>query len=378
MNSSNRILLISPNLEPHKCGVSDYTNLLNKYLQQSNCKTFTLAVNDNFCKEIIHESNLVRINKNQKISTKKNIIEQVNNKFQPNLIILNYVSYGFHKYGVPFYLIKLLKDQFKAIPFIVIFHELWPGNLPIDTFKNKLIGQLHQLFTKYLIKKIQPKNIIVNSEIWQRLLTQKNINSTVIPVFSNIELAPLDLNVDQFVASLNISKDSTEIINVAVFGSSGFVYDSVEVINYFQKQSELFKKSFYFICIGKFQSVFTIFQKLHEINPNKFSCQFTGVLSEAHVSYLFQSVHLGLTTYMPQFWGKSGGIAAMMAHGLNILSVSNTISNKTLTANIQLPNNIFSFPACILNCINDEHKIIDEYNKKLFNIFFTSIHSSLH
>jgi hypothetical protein len=342
LNSSKRILIISPSLEPNQCGVSDYTNVLNKFLYEDKFVTFRITLNDHYCKEISEHKHVIRINKSQPISTKTNVLQNINKQFDPELILLNYVSYGYHKYGLPFFLMRMIKKTFYNKTIILIFHELWPGNLSSDSFKDKLIGFVHRLFIKRMVKIISPNKIIVNAEIWQKLLNEINIKSCLVPVFSNIDVIDYNLDKSSVNNQFNESIDINKIIAIAVFGSSGFSYDTSQIIHFFSEQIKNTETIFHFICIGKNQPLFDVFKKLHHVYPERILIEITGVLSAEKVSELFHYADYGLTSYMPQFWSKSGAIAAMLAHRLTVLSISNSFSEKSTISSVHLPESMLS------------------------------------
>lgn len=377
MNSYKRILIISPSLEPNQCGVSDYTNVLNGFLQEDKFVTFRITLNDHYCKEIFEHHHLIRVNKAQTISTKTNVLQNINKQFDPELILLNFVSYGYHKYGLPFFLMQMIKKTFNNKPIILIFHELWPGNLSSDTLKDKLIGFVHKMFIKRILKVISPKKVIVNSEIWQKLLNEINIDSSVVPVFSNINVIN---SIEDNYPVLNQSNESFElntIITIAVFGSSGFNYDVNQITHFFAEQIKNTDIVFHFICIGKYQPLFEVFNKMHLNYPERVLIEVTGVLSAEKVSELFHYADYGLTSYMPQFWSKSGAIAAMLAHGLTILSISNSFSDKSIISKVKLPDNILS-----ISELNNGYKFVNKsslpnknYNQLLYKDIFEIISS---
>jgi len=379
LNSSKRILIISPSLEPNQCGVSDYTNVLNDFLHDDKFMTFRITLNDHYCKEIFEHQHIIRINKGQTISAKVNVLQNINKQFNPELILLNYVSYGYHKYGLPLFLMRMIKKTFYDKPIILIFHELWPGNLSSDSFKDKLIGFVHRLFVKQVFKIINPQKVIVNSEIWQRLLKKINIDSIVIPVFSNINV--IESNKDNYpvICQFDDSVELNKIITIALFGSSGFSYDPIQIVNFFSEQVNNSDVTFHFICIGKYQPLFDVFNKLHDTYPERILVEITGVLSAEKVSELFNFSDYGLTSYMPQFWSKSGAIAAMLSHGLPVLSISNAYSTKSIISKVTLPENILS-----IQKLNNRYKFVNKssfpltnYNQLLYNNILEIINSQM-
>lgn len=360
MYSTQKVLIISPNLEREYCGVSDYVYVLKSLLENNGHTCSLLALSDKFCTKLIDEPNCFRIpfSTNSKIKIKHaNIFIS---EYEPDIIYFNLVSYGYNRKGLPFYLLNFLPQISKKYKVVIIAHELWAGNFKTESFKNKFLGNVQRLLFAPLLKKIEEPTIVVTTVLALNILKKLGINSHLIPVFSNIPIEDIP-----------VVSVPNPVIRLILFGSSLFRIDYDLLIKFIERLIEIYNKRIQIDIVGlnnyaiedweNIKQYFTL-DKLVIINH--------GFSSAQKISQLMQEAQIGITTYMPFFWSKSGSIAAMLVHGLPIVSIAKQEQIDKFTESFFHNPRIFTISYLqdkdYMNELTIE-KINFNYNRNIFN-----------
>jgi hypothetical protein len=365
---THNFLIVSPNLEPIRCGVSEYSIVLKNFLtKRFTNKVYQLALADKYIDTAIEKDNYKRIpfstSVAKKIASFKKVVEEQN----PQYIIINFVSYGYGLKGLPIWFLKIGDAIPQNCKVIFIFHELWHGNFSSEKLKNKLTGYFQSLLILKIIKKIKGASILVTTELAKRILQKKQIESIVLPVFSNIPVHKI-LNKTE----VNASKKNINAIEMIVFGFSNFEINQQLCFQFFINQIEKYKKIIHIACIGTTPSLLNIFTRLAQQYPDNFSFTSYYHIPSNEVSHILQQADYGITTYMKTFWSKSGAIAAMLAHQLPIICFGAQKTLDDLDKGICIPNTIVG-----LNDIHKNYELhqnislenVEDYNAKIFEKF---------
>lgn len=356
----NKILIISPNLETTKCGVSDYAIELGRMFEVCNNEVTYLAISDIYIDTLIVNKNVYRIP--YRFTNKKKIKLSLSyiSLIEPDAIYFNFVSYGYHIKGFPHYLIPLINKINHNSNFFIIAHELWMGNFKRESFKSKFIGFLQKIIILRLLKLKQINKIFTTTEISKNILKSNGISSSVISVFNNI---PIN-------AESGITKKDIDNYTFMLFGSIAFQIDEDEFIKFLHTCFFDLKKSVTIIWAGVHRGQMREWDILKcklSTSPIKFIDY--SIVDASIISSLMLNADYGLTSYMPDFWSKSGSIAAMLAHGLPVFSISKTVQLDKFLDNLVLhPRiiNIANIPKDFnLNDFQKESPI-KQYNEIIF------------
>lgn len=356
----NKILIISPNLETTKCGVSDYAIELGRMFEISNKEVTYLGVSDIYIDALVVNKNVYRIpyyfSNKKKITLTLKCISLI----QPDFIYFNFVSYGYHIKGFPYYLIPLIIKINPKSNFFIIAHELWMGNFNRESFKSKFIGFLQKKIILRLLKLKQISKIFVTTDISKNILKSNGINSSVISVFNNIPI-----NIES-----SIAKNTIDNYTFILFGSIAFQIDENAFIDFLYTHFFNLNKSVIIIWAGVHRGYIKEWDMLKSklsTMPIKFIDY--DIVDATVISSLMLRADYGLTSYMPEFWSKSGSIAAMLAHGLPVFSISKIVPLDRFADNIVFHPRIINI-AHISNDItlNDfvKHHPIYLYNETIF------------
>ena len=352
------ILIISPSLEPKYCGISDYTFVLINLLLKSRLNVVSISIYDKYVNDYFFDGKVIRIPASFSNCHRVGIIKEYFRNNAPNLIIFNFESYGYSKIGLPLWLFSTIHN-FSSGYKIFIFHELWQGNFISESLKSKVLGFLQKGIIKGLISKAKPELIYVTSVISKNILFRNNINASLLPVFSNI-------SIEKYIKKENYTNE----VRYLFFGSGSFPFQPDICYAFFSHQLTKINGKIKIICIGKEKSIVNTLINSNLINDDRLEIVEVDLLPSRDLSILLQNVDYGITYYLPQFWTKSGVIAAMLSHGLKVISISRPINLGQLSNNCNIHSNILYAQTIIENNIllkRRVNKVDLLYNKKIFS-----------
>ncbi len=369
MECNNKILIISPNLEPGYCGVGDYVFVLKSFFEEEGHNCSLLALSDKYCDKIISQPNTLRIPFSTKDHNKIILAKEFIILFKPDIVYFNLVSYGYNKKGLPFYLLNFLPEISRKYKTVLIAHELWAGNFNVENYKNKFWGKVQCILFISLFRRLYKTEIIVTTGIAQNILKKYKLSSRLVSVFSNIPFEQVEEKVNP-----------NSCVKLLFFGSSLFEINFDLFIQFLQKLSTVYGKCVQIDIVGRNNSTLVNWDKI-AINFASGNLHIVkhGFLTAKKISHLMQEATIGITTYMPFFWGKSGAIAAMLAHGLPIVSIADEITIDKFIDNFQSNSRIWTLTQVLLEDQFKElkYKKIDfKYNLNIFNQLIASTYKA--
>jgi hypothetical protein len=324
-----KILFVCGSLEPGHDGVGDYTRKLSEELCQRGHQVAAIALYDGYITDIkltaeTSEIKLqaLRIPSTWSASDRFQRVKIFIDKFDPEWISFQFVIYSFHPKGLAFGLGKKLEELGKGRRCHIMFHELWIGFSKISPLKHRIVGFFQRKIIMSLIKKLEPCTISTSNVLYQFLLQKNEISAEVLPLFSNIPIAPAD---GPFVASIfkTLSIPELEIKKWIFTGIFGNLYPEANLESSLQNQlrlAESSKKKLAFVSIGRINGEgLAEFRRLEKVFFNRVKFSLLGEQPVDKVSNLLQILTTGISCTPPQHIGKSGVFAAMKLHGLNVL-----------------------------------------------------------
>ncbi len=314
-----KILFICGSLDPGRDGVGDYTRRLAGELVQQGYEIALLALHDFNAAEIVAEFQksegskipVLRIPDSEKVKSRFEKAEQFITDFNPEWISLQYVPFSFQKKGLPFGLGGHLAKIGQGRKWHIMFHELWVGMDRESSFKHKVWGSLQQQIAREVIKKTAVRKIHTQSKLYQFQLEKIGCKASHLPLFGNIEVVK---NENFFQAE---AKDSLNFIIFGTIHPHAPVKEFVSELAKYSEQSNLkIKLNFIGRCGGELNNWQTICE-----NEN-IEFEILGEQDTETISKVLQHSDWGVSTTPWRQIEKSGTVAAMLEHGLNVICVA--------------------------------------------------------
>jgi hypothetical protein len=301
------MIIIVPDLPPNVNGLGDYAYLLAKQLKvdlEDLKIDFIVGGNLKY-----YHSKLNGFNVYSLPEKSANSLISLLSKLDSKVIHLHYVSYGYSKRGVPFWLYLGLFKWLKKSDSILIttFHELFAKTIIpwTSSFWN-------QCLQRFICKKlaILSKHIITSRDSYGNKLRNYNpdCNIIIMPVFSNIG------EMDCFF--LNTKRER----GLIVLGS-GATRRSIYK-NYKNQINDICHK----FSIVKIIDIGPDFGNLPTFNVPLIV---SGVLNSSEISYLLKHNQFGLIgAYGSKYFAKSGVFAAYTSHGTLVVSLNTNFKHN--------------------------------------------------
>ncbi|MEM6262148.1 MAG: hypothetical protein AAGI38_06555 [Bacteroidota bacterium] len=318
-----KILFIGGSLEAGKDGVGDYTLKFAGALSAVGYEVALLGIYDRNT-EVIHYDSILgmpclRIPAAYPWQQKKELADTFLADFQPEWIEVQFVIYAFHAKGLPFRFLEQFGNWLKDYqPISFMFHEPWIGRAKGESTKRNLIGAAQRTLIKRLIRKVSPKSICTSNSTFQFLLNQIGIEANVLPLFSNI---PVHYGVSQKAEQLLLAHGlppREERLLLVWFGRipADWKWQQLgESLSRYTGSRHLYLMHMGKASVGDFEKVVA---RIQEVCP-AIQLVKIGSLNEEEVSGVLQCADAGIAITAPQIIGKSGVVAAYLAHGLPVM-----------------------------------------------------------
>ena len=280
-----KIHFITCSSNPGKCGITDYVNLLSKELEKN--------------------GHFVEV---ETIDSIKDFAHISKNLPRSDLYSLQFAPYAFSQTGLSGKGLITFAKSLANKNTHINFHEIWIGAYPSAKWKEKTIGWLQKREIVKFINISNPVTITCSNSAAIDRMRQSGIDCNYLYLFGNIPFSKTEQ-----------SKAST-VLSVAFFGT---LYEKFPYGLLAEKLNEISKSlniPIHIKIIGRQRES----GGLKEIN--KIGKELSFVISQLGehpskaISKEFQNCDLGVSTTPYDIIGKSGVTAAMLEHGLPVLS----------------------------------------------------------
>lgn len=311
-----RILFLCSSIEIGNDGVGDYTTLICCDLVKKGHEVSIIALCDKYIKgtkveKIVFENSFydtVRIATDVLQKQRFDLCQNIVSKFNPDYISLQFVPYGFNKKGLPFWLAGFLNRLKGNHSWQFMIHELWIGRNSNVSFKDKVVSYLQEGIIKHLIRKTNPQIVHTHLPIYRTNLENFGFNIKPLPLFSNI--TPLEIESQ----SLGIKRFR--------WGFFSQVNADSDIINFINTFNEGLKKLGILpelvIIGGNKEKMRQYVEEFKSKCPLLTAVYSTGFLINSEISYELSKCDLGVTPVPRHAIGKSGSVAAFLAHGIPV------------------------------------------------------------
>jgi hypothetical protein len=307
-----KILFICGSLEDGYDGVGDYTRRLASSLTSKGHTIAIIALNDRYITTKfvgLQDSlnNQIPVLRLPSVLAPRDRLLQAKEwieVFNPQLISLQFVIYSFNKNGLPI----SLKQQISKLGFKykwhVMFHELWIGVSKHRYLKSLFISAVQKSIISAVLKCIRPVMIHTHLPEYSNKLHKLGWKVKSLPLFSNI---------DDVEDSGCYGHD--KIIRVGFFGQTELNYSVVNFLKDLKKEALKIE----IILIGGNKSKMEkIGDELMQLKISDVPMISTGYLNAKQISNLIKKCTIGITPVPRHGLGKSGSVAAFIAHGVPV------------------------------------------------------------
>jgi hypothetical protein len=334
-----KIFFICSSLEPGRDGAGDQARSLAGQLVKLGHKVMLTSINEQNISERAtedQESESVTLNVDRlpavwDANVKLQIIKSTVEKNRPDWVSLQFVNFGYHKYGLPWKLIMPLRNAIGKTKLNIMFQELWCGIGPAPRPKERILGMLQMGFLKLMLLRLKPSAVFTNNNQYLRMLRKLGVEAKLAPVFGNIALN--DFGVDNEwndITDRNILNDITlkpkKFLVLGFFGTVYHVEDLAALLANAHKAAEYLGRTLAIVIIGHGRGVDVrpLVQYLSDVRYWKL-----GELSPAMINRAMQLIDIGVITTPASVLNKSSTGSAWLERGIPLLLPKSDLTYST-------------------------------------------------
>lgn len=310
------IAFLCGSLEPGRDGVGDYTRRLAGELKRQGHHITVIALNDKYSNETFEDTqevdglylSVLRITAGWSSAKRFSYAKEWLKHFDPDWLSLQFVPYSFHAKGLPIFLASQLKQLSFKGQLHIMFHETWVGAASNESLKLKLLSFLQKVCIKRMVSSLQPSLIHTHLPSYRSRLKSFGLKAESLPLFSNIETLVNTEHVPE-----------THVFRIGFFSQIGEGREMTAFLTRLLKQSALNEQQPELLLIGGREASMCEFRnKLETLEELRGRVKYTGFLSSKELSATLESCNLGISPVPRHGLGKSGSVAAFIAHGVPV------------------------------------------------------------
>ena len=321
-----KLLFICSSLAPGESGVGDYVRQLATSLRLLNNQVVLFSINDKTtCFNIqAPDEQSIRLSASLSLDFKLKVLRAYCSSFEPDWISLQYVPYSFDRRGLPLRLPFRLKGLCRSAKWHIMFHELWIYSSKNSKLRHKLVSFLQRQAVKNLSLCLQPAVVHTSNPLYSYLLGQLGIVNTRLPLFSGINVEPLQYDwFEHELLKLGIDDSRDKWFFVGMFGSIYPGYPLEIQVGHAASLAESLGKKVAFFGIGGGVGTGSSWEdRILNAIPTAIVCHF-GRQIEGRIASMLSNIDLGLPCTPYEVLGKSSVVAAM-AHYCAAIDTSYT------------------------------------------------------
>ncbi|EHQ28455.1 glycosyltransferase family protein [Mucilaginibacter paludis] len=313
-----KIIFLCASLETGRDGVGDYVKRLASELTRKGHQCEAIALRDPFVSAetaITSDDDgvnlrILRIPGSWPTKQRFDAAKKCVDAFNPDLLSLQFVSFGHHPKGLPFDLHKYLRYLGGTRKWHIMFHELWVGMNADADIKMKLLGWLQKKIIVNLAVKLKPLLAHTHVNLYQFKLKQNGIEAGILPLFGNLRVKINAADVDHDKPTLRF----------LMFGGIHYGAPIEKFVADIVNWNKQFNYRIMFVFAGsngpELKNWEAILQKYN------IETKVLGYLSADALSSEFSIADIGITTTPEILVQKSGSVAAMKEYGLPVVCIA--------------------------------------------------------
>jgi glycosyltransferase involved in cell wall biosynthesis len=325
-----RVAFLCSCLEAGKDGVGDYLRQLSGELQRLGHDAAIVALHDRYAAhatESIHD-NIPTLRLSDRMLWRHRAVEAgaYLTNYDPELISLQYVPYGFSDKGLTWNLGRHLRKIAGERKTHVMFHETWIGGHQGASLKDRFIGMIQRWSILEMMRQISPDFVTTSNEAYARLLEKAGISASILPLFGNIPVTDgrsdwLDSEFERLGA---VQGQSPHWI-FAFFGTLHPAWEPEPLFSYVARAAEETHRKVIIAGIGRLGPGEALWTRLCQQYGAAFQFLHLGEQLPERISALLAAADFGITSTPWELAGKSGTVASMVEHGLPVIVSRNDV-----------------------------------------------------
>jgi len=358
-----KILFLCGSLEPGQDGVGDYTRRLGAEMIRQDNQVSIIALNDLKATTITIENQVseetvvkvLRIPNNERAEVRYSKVNEFVNDFDPEWLSLQYVPFSFQEKGLPFGLASQLSKIGKGKKWHIMFHELWVGMDKEAPLKHLIWGKFQQEIARKIVNKLSPHIIHTQSLLYQAQLEKLGFYPKHLPLFGNIPVVGIKNE------QLDKNKKTLKFVVFGLIHPGAPIKEFASELAGYRQKNHL---QVQFIFVGRCGA-----QLDNWVNVCEQAAIDVNVLGEQNpdkISEILKNVDWAISSTPMLQIQKSGTVAAMHEHGLNVICVARNWTPYKLKIS-PLVEGVFEFKE------NKLESILNHTNTKQSKIFLKNI-----
>ncbi|MEA3213392.1 MAG: hypothetical protein QOE70_6449 [Chthoniobacter sp.] len=308
-----KITFLCSGAEPGRDGVGDYTRAIAGQIEKLGHATQIIALNDHFAGNQ-EPGERRRFGSFMPWNTRVKFAAEAARRFDPDVVSVQFVPYGFHPKGLCFGTARGLEAIIGERRTQLMLHELWIGEAREYGWKDRIIGALQKHLVLELVERLRPAAVHTSNPIYRALLGRNGVEAQELPLFGNV---PISHDPDRGWLLKRIG--GARRPNVVLLGLFGTIHPQWSADRLFAAWAAAAgDKTPMILSIGRINAegaaILRETQERHGVR-----CIHLGEQSGERVSQFLQTVDLGVATSPGALIGKSGTVAAMLDHGLPVV-----------------------------------------------------------
>jgi hypothetical protein len=243
--------------------------------------------------------------------------------FAPDWISWQIVLYGFDRLGLCFGLGRHCRAIAGDVKNEIMFHEIWIGLGQGSSLKSRAVGALQKGIIKGLLRDLRPRAVHTHTPLYRFLLSRLGQPVALLRLFGNIPLAeprPGWLG-EQLAASGTPFSARQDWLVFVIFGTIHDAWNTADFISQAIAAAKSAGKKGLLLLVGRpgghgEQTV----RALKEMETTDFRVCALGAKPEEEISQCLFAGDFGVSTVPPEYLFKSGTAAAMIEHGLPVVT----------------------------------------------------------
>jgi len=328
-----RLAFLCDGLEPGANGIGDMARHHVQPLAARGTECLLVAINDHAADRVVSRASspdhfgapILRIPSASGYAATTRLVRERLGEFKPDWLSLQFVCHGFARKGILLAEPLWMPRAFAGYPLHVMMHELWVGHGVFHTPRKALVGALQKPMIRALLGRLKPRAVTTSCLFYADLLRGIGVEAGVIPLCGNVKVGEevggpwLDARLSD--CGLDLARRGRE--HYWLFGLFGTILEEWRPEALFARLAALAgahgREAVVLSAGGSGRDMDALLASWRRRHPEmRFAA--LGRLAEAELSAFFNFLDFGLTSHPHYTAGKSGAIAAMLEHGLPVIT----------------------------------------------------------